>query len=151
MMHTTADSDNDSSYEQQLKNAFLKGALQPISSFVTKHMIDHRSAWLNNTLEYARHAERHFKEKKKAKKANAFVLQTDEGEEVYFQAEGGGRGRGRRRGRGYFRGRDRSATPTPSGDAYWECGKVGHQARYCKNKRKGTRGSTDPPTNGWTA
>jgi len=41
------DGDNDSPYEQQLKNAFLKGCLPQISSFVTKHMVDHRTASLS--------------------------------------------------------------------------------------------------------
>ena len=47
---------NDSPYEQQLKNAFLKGCLPQISKFVTKHMVDHRTSRLYATQEYCRHA-----------------------------------------------------------------------------------------------
>ena len=42
---------NDSPYEQQLKNAFLKGCLPQISSFIAKHMVDHRIERLTNTLD----------------------------------------------------------------------------------------------------
>ena len=45
-----ANMNNDSPYEQQFKNAFLKVCLPQISSFVAKHMVDHRTARLTNTL-----------------------------------------------------------------------------------------------------
>ena len=69
------DGDNDSPYKQQLKNAFLKGCLPQISSFVTKHMVDHRTARLENLRDWARHAEEHFNNKKKSKKGLNFLLE----------------------------------------------------------------------------
>ena len=70
--------DNDSPYEQQLKNAFLKGCLPQISSFVTKHMVDHRTARLENLKDWAIHAEEHFNNRKKNKKGLRFLLEGSE-------------------------------------------------------------------------
>lgn len=65
---------NDTPYEQQLKNAILKGFLSPVSSFIIKHMINHRTCRLQDFIEYARHAERHFQVKKKKQKKERRLL-----------------------------------------------------------------------------
>lgn len=54
--------------QQQLKNAFLKGCLPRISSFVHKQQIDHATGPLSSTMDYAKHAERHLQRKKEQKK-----------------------------------------------------------------------------------
>ena len=69
------DGDNDSPYEQQLKNAFLKGCLPQISSIMTKHMVDQHIARLENLREWARHAEEHFNNIKKSKEGLNFLLE----------------------------------------------------------------------------
>ncbi|KAF0046411.1 hypothetical protein F2P81_000044 [Scophthalmus maximus] len=116
---------NVTPYEQQLKNAFLKGSQPQISSFVSKHMVDHRTARLQNTLEYARHAEQHFKDKRKAKKGNELILEED-GATILVLNSGRGGYKGRGRGRGRGRGHDTGC---------WECGQEGHWAQDCPKKR----------------
>jgi len=44
-----------------------------MSSFVTKHMIDHRTAKLSNLMDWPIHAEQHFKNKMKNKKRQSFM------------------------------------------------------------------------------
>jgi len=118
------DGNTDSPYEQQLKNAFLNGCLPQISSFVTKHMVDHRTARLENLKDWAIHAEEHFNNKKKNKKGLNFLLEGSEATMYVMRDENTEkyRGRGRRR----HRGRDTCGL----------CGRRGHWARDCRSKRK---------------
>lgn len=133
--------ENDSSYEQQLKNAFMKNCLPQISSFITKHMINHRTSRLVDLLDYARHAEQHFKNKKKNKKGQVFVI--DEETSVFLmdrtcRDKGCDRGRDSDRNRGRdnrsrdtWDNRDRGGTGRVGDGLCFKCGRPGHIARDC--------------------
>ena len=125
------DGNNDSPYEQQLKNAFLQGCLPQISSFVTKHMVDHHTSRLASLRDWARHAEEHFNNKKKSKKGLNFLL---EGEDttVYVMKESRDTDKSRNRGRG-SRGGEKSRSGEY--DACFLCGTMGNWARECRVPR----------------
>ena len=45
---------------------------------MTKHIVDHHTAWLTKLMDWSKHAEQHFKNKKKSRKGLNFMVEGDE-------------------------------------------------------------------------
>lgn len=63
-----SDMTNNSPYEQQLKNALLRGPTPKLRGFVTKHMVNYRPARLSDFIEHCKHAEEHLTKDQKLTK-----------------------------------------------------------------------------------
>ncbi|CAI5644600.1 unnamed protein product [Oreochromis niloticus] len=131
--------DPQSTYQQQLKRAFIKGLLPRIRTHVEKHWVTQDTGTVDEALQYADHAQTVVKNKEKA---SVFALDTDTDTAfTAFSGSGGYRGgfRGQKKGRGMHRGgargrgRFRHTPNSGCNTTCWECGKKGHLARDCKS------------------
>jgi len=134
--------DGRSVYQQQLKNGLLTGFHSDIANWIRIHHVESAESTVNQTMQWARHAEKVINEKletSKEKSENPDVFYSNDfgssNSTVFFHGgqRGGGRGRGRGRGRGqrpFQSGRDKSS------EECWNCGECGHWSRNCPKKKQ---------------
>ncbi|XP_038135555.1 uncharacterized protein LOC119779821 [Cyprinodon tularosa] len=85
------DADKDSTYQAQPKNGLMNGFQAHISSWIRKHLVEHRTADVVRIMEYARHAAEVTKEKGSGT-AGREVFYTNLDELEVFVRENRGRG-----------------------------------------------------------
>lgn len=82
-------------FEQQLKNAFLKGLLPKVRAHVDKHWVTQNTGSLADALQYAEHAVK--VQKNKTAQTGVFVVITEGGIVAYAGKNPQQRNRGRQR------------------------------------------------------
>ncbi|CAI5670961.1 unnamed protein product [Oreochromis niloticus] len=119
-------------FEQQLKNAFLKGLLPKVRAHVDKHWVTQNTGSLADALQHAEHAVK--VQKNKAAQTGVFVV-TTEGDLVAYAGKNPQqqKGKGRRQHTG-DKGGDRRC---------YNCDREGHFARDCRSKPRDRRDRRD--------
>lgn len=110
-------------YQQQLKNAFLKGLLPKVRAHVDKHWVTQNTGNLPDALQYAEHAVKF--QKNKAAQSGVFVV-TTEGEIVAYT------GRNPQKGKGKKQNKDDKERHRRC----YNCDKEGHFARDCRRRQR---------------
>lgn len=117
-------------YQQQLKNAFLKGLLPKVRAHVDKHWVTQNTGNLPDALQYAEHAVK--VQKNKAAQSGVFVV-TTEGEIVAYAGRNPQKGKGRKQNKD-DKERHRRC---------YNCDKEGHFARDCRSRQRDNRRDRD--------
>lgn len=113
-------------YQQQLKNAFLKGLLPKVRAHVDKHWVTQNTGNLADALQYAEHAVK--VQKNKAAQTGVFVVTTEGGIVAYA-------GRNPQKGKGRKQNRDDKDRHRRC----YICDKEGQFARDCRSRQREDR------------
>lgn len=116
----------NSPYEQQLKNAFLKGLLPKVRAHIDKHWVTQNTGNLADALQYAEHAVK--VQKNKTAQTGVFVVNTEGGIVAYA-------GRNPQKGKGRKQNRDDKEKHRRC----YNCDKEGHLARDCRSRQREDR------------